>query len=119
MSEAIERRLNELRDIARKYAKAEGERTRLEHFRRSQRAILMKKYGRVLGDDNRPLYATTAAQEREAEADPEYIAVINGLAVATEEAERLRWELKIAELGAGVWQTQMANQRAERRAYGA
>jgi hypothetical protein len=41
------------------------------------------------------------------------------LKVATEKAERCKWELKIAEMGAGLWQTAQANKRAEMKGYGA
>ena len=63
-------------------------------------------------------HKTTAAQEREARAHPEYLALLEGLKVATEQSEKLRWQLEVAKLGVGVWQTLNANERAERRAYG-
>jgi hypothetical protein len=110
MRDSIEARLTELRDIARKYALAEGERTYLEKFEKSKLAILQKKY---MGEQT-----SVAAQEREARADPEYIELLQGLRVATESATRLKWELEIARMGAGLWQTEQANLRVERKAYG-
>lgn len=108
---AIENRLHQLREIAGKYAKAEAERTYLDEFKKSQLAILMAK-AETKG------VTTVAAQERDARADKEYLGLLQGLKIATEEAERLYWELQIARMGAGLWQTEQANMRSERRAYG-
>lgn len=107
----IEQRLTQLRDMAGKYSKAQSQRVYLEEFKKSKLALLQKRYMHE--------YPTVSAQEREARADREYIELLDGLRVATEEAERLRWELRIAEMGAGLWQTKQANQRVERRGYGA
>lgn len=111
MSESIERRLNELRDIAGKYSKAAAEKTYLEEFRKSKLAILQKRY---MHD-----YDSVAAQEREARADREYLQLLDGLKAAVEEEQKLYWELQIARMGAGLWQTQQANMRIERKGYGA
>ena len=112
MDSAIEKRLQELREIAGKYAEARAIKEYLDHFRKSKLAILMK-HAEVQG------YKTTAAQEREARATKDYIDLLEGLRDATKEAERLRWELRIAEVGAELWRTQQATNRAERRGYGA
>lgn len=112
MNERIEARLQELRDMADKFASAYAERSHLEEMKKSKLAILMKQ-AEVDG------HKTTAAQEREARAHSEYIALLEGLKVATEQSEKLRWQLEVAKLGVGVWQTLNANERAERRAYGA
>jgi hypothetical protein len=108
--DAIEKRLHELRVLAGEYAKAKSEQDYLENFRHSKLAILMKQA-------EREGYQTSAAQDREARANPEYLALLDGLKVATEKAERCRWELKIAELGAGLWQTTQATKRAEMKGY--
>ena len=110
--EAIERRLQELRETAKKYAAAVAQKEYLEEFKKSKLAMLMKKH-------ERDGFKTTAAQEREARADADYLGLLDGLKVATEAAEGLRWELKIAEIGAEVWRTKESSRRAERRAYGA
>ena len=110
--EIIERRLNELRETAKKFAKAIANREHLDEFKKSKLAILMKKY-------ERNGFASAVAQEREARADDEYIALLDGLKAAVESSEALRWELKIAEIGAEVWRTQQASRRAERKGYGA
>ena len=111
MNDRIEARLQELRDMADQFAKAYSERTYIEEMKKSKIAILMKQ-AEVEG------HKTTAAQEREARAHPEYIALLDGLKVATEQSEKLRWQLEVAKLGVGVWQTLSANERAERKAYG-
>ena len=108
----IERRMQELRETAGKFAKAYAQKEYLEEFKKSKLAILMKKY-ELEG------HKTSAGQEREARADPEYREMLIAIQGATEESERLRWELKVAEIGAEVWRTQAANRRAERKGYGA
>lgn len=110
MSESIERRLIELRQMAAEYATAKAQMDYLDHFRKSQLAILMKRY-EAQG------YKTAAAQETQARADEEYLQVLYGLQEATEKAERLGWELRIAMKGADLWQTEQANQRHELSQY--
>ena len=110
--DAIERRLQELRDTAKKYAVAFAQREYLDEFKKSKLAMLMKSA-------ERDGFTTAAAQEREARAHVDYLGLLDGLKAATEAAESLRWELKIAEIGAEIWRTKQATARAERRAYGA
>lgn len=113
MSEdAIERRMAELRDLAGKFAKAYATREHLDEFKKSKLAILMKQAEREGA-------TTAAAQEREARANPQYLELLDGLKDAVEQSESLRWQLKIAEIGAEVWRTREANRRAEKRGYGA
>ena len=66
-----------------KFAKAKAERVYLEEYRKSLKAILMK----------RTLETTVSAQEREAYSDPEYLQLIQGIREATEIEEKLRWDL--------------------------
>ena len=106
----FENRLNELRILAGQYAKAQAEREYLDNFRHSKIAILMKQYEKD--------YPTAAAQEREARAHPEYRELLDALRTATEEAEKARWLLKIAEIGASLYQTEQANARAEMKNLG-
>ena len=108
---ALERRLDELRKLAGTYAKSQATREHLEEFKKSKLALLMK-------DAEKAGFASAAAQEREARADDAYIALLDVLKTAVEDAERARWELRIAELGAGLWQTLEATKRAEMKAYG-
>lgn len=109
--QAIERRMQELRDTAKKYAAAKADEVYLDEFKKSKLAILMK-------DAEAAGVSSCAAQEREARASDAYLELLLGLKKATEESERLYWELQIARTGAGLWQTQQANQRAERKGYG-
>lgn len=109
--DAIEQRLHELREIAKKYSQAKREAVYLEEFKKSKLAILMKKY--------ESKHASVAAQERESRADPEYMELLKALADAVGESEKCYWELKIAQMGAGLWQTQQANKRQEMKEYGA
>ena len=109
---AIEKRLDELRTTASIYAKYKAEADYLEHFRKSKHAILMRE-AELKGAK------TSAAQEREAYAHPDYQLLLEGLKEAVEKAEKARWELEISRMGVELYRTQQANQRAEIRAYGA
>ena len=64
-------------------------------------------------------FKTAAAQDREARADPKYLQMLIDLRTATEISEKLKWELEILKLGVAVWQTTQANERTERKGYGA
>lgn len=94
------------------FATAYSERIYLEEFRKSKLAILMKQ-AEVNG------YSSAASQEREARADKEYLELLEALKLAVEESEKLRWQLEIAKLAVAVWQSKNANERLERKAYGA
>ena len=59
---------------------------------------------------------TAAAQEREAKADPEYEALIRGLAAAVEQEETLKWHILAAEMRVEVWRSQEATNRRIDRA---
>lgn len=98
-----------IRTKASDYAKAKAQRIYLEEFRKSKKALLMKQAD-VDG------YNTSAAQEREAYANPEYIELLKGLQAAVEEEERIRWEMVSAELTVDVWRTQTASNRKLDRA---
>lgn len=88
------------------YAEAKGRRVQLEEFRKSQKAILMKSSG----------VEAIGAQEREAYAHPEYIALLAGLRAAVELEETLRWQLEAAKARIAIYQTMSANNRAIDRA---
>lgn len=112
MYEKAEARLNEMREKAGTYSEAAAQKNYLEKFRESKLAILMK-HAELDG------HKTSAAQEREARASGEYIKLLEDLRLATEVSEKLRWELEILKLGVAVWQTTQANERIERKGYGA
>jgi hypothetical protein len=110
--ETIEKRLQELRTLADDYAKARANTVYIEEFKKSKLALLMK-------EAERNGVKTAAAQERDALAHHEYIELLHGLRAATEVSERSRWLLRIAEMGSELYRTEQANQRAERKGYGA
>lgn len=90
----------------RQYAKAKAERIYLEEYRKSLKAILMK----------RSYEQTVNAQEREAYSDQEYIDLLKGLKAAVEREEEIRWGLVAAQARIEVWRSQEATNRAEGRA---
>lgn len=102
----IFRALDFIRDNAPAYAKAKAERIYLEEYRKTKKALCMKA-AEVGG------IATAAAQERDAYADPEYIAILHALKAAVEEEERLRWLIVGAQAKIEVWRTLEANRRVE------
>lgn len=106
IDQSWEMRFEELNQLARRYAKARAQKEHLEEFKKSKLAILMKKH-------EREGHKTTAAQEREARADADYIALLEGLQVAAEEAEALRWELELVKLRFETWRTKESTKRAE------
>jgi hypothetical protein len=89
-----------------KFAKAKAERCYIEEFRKSLKAILMK----------RSMESAIGAQEREAYAHPEYVQLLEGLREAIEIEEKLRWDLLGAQARVEIWRTEQANNRAEGRA---
>jgi hypothetical protein len=85
------------------FAKAKAERCYIEEFRKSLKALLMK----------RSLESAIGAQERDAYADPEYVKLLEGLREAIEKEEKLRWDLIGAQARVEIWRTEQANNRAE------
>jgi len=95
--------VNYILQNAPKHAKAKAERNYLEEYRKSLKAILMKQC----------LESSIGAQEREAYAHPEYSALLDGIKVAMEEEEKLRWDLIAAQAAIDIWRTEQSNLRAE------
>jgi hypothetical protein len=91
---------------AKKFAKAKAERCYLEEYRKSLKAILMK----------RSMESAVNAQEREAYSHPEYVELLHGLKEAVEIEEKLRWDLIGAQARVEIWRTEQANFRAEGKA---
>ena len=85
-----------------RHAKAKAERIYLEEYRKSLKAILMK----------RSLENTANAQEREAYSDPEYTQHLKALQAAVETEEEIKWGLIAAQARIEVFRTQSANDRA-------
>ena len=111
MSQELEARLQELRDQAKAFAKAEADRVYIENFKKSKLAMLMKDAEKTLG------ISAVNAQEREARTNPEYLELLEGLREATAIAEENKWLLQIAMRGSSLYQTQQATRRAEMTAY--
>ena len=91
---------------SKKFAKAKAERVYLEEYRKSLKAILMK----------RSMESAIGAQEREAYAHSEYVDLLKGLKEAVEIEEKLRWDLIGAQARVEIWRTEQANNRAEGKA---
>ena len=91
---------------AKKFAKAKSERVYLEEYRKSLKAMLMK----------RSMETASGAQEREAYAHDEYVELLKGLREAIEIEEKLRWDLIGAQARVEIWRTEQANNRAEGKA---
>ena len=108
----IEELLHEFRSRVDGYAKAKAKRIYLEEFKKSKMAMLMKD-AEVSGAK------TAAAQEREAYANEEYREFLKGLAVAVQDEEKIRYEMKSLEMEMEVWRTLRADERMERKAYAA
>jgi len=90
-----------LRDNAEKYADAKASRVYLEEFRKSKKSLLM------LQSDEK----TQAGKEAYAYAHDEYIALLDGLKVAIEAEETVKWQMIAAQARIEVWRTQQANNR--------
>jgi hypothetical protein len=91
------------------FAAAKAKRSQIELFLKSKKALLMKT-ALEMG------YEAANAQEREAYANPEYMELVNGLAVAIEIEETLKWQLEAARLKVDIWRTESANARMEIKA---
>jgi len=83
------------------YAKARGELAQLEAFKHSLRSIKMAQ-----ADG-----ASIAAKEMEAYRSPEYQELCKAIGTATEQAEKLKWQLEAAKMRFEAWRTEQANNR--------
>lgn len=88
------------------HAKAKAQRVYIENFLRSKKAMLMT------GSDAK----TVADREAYAYAHADYIQLLEGLRVAVEEEETLKYMLKAAEARIELYRTDSANNRATDRA---
>jgi hypothetical protein len=104
-----EKALDFMRDNAKKLAKAKADRIYLEQWRKSQKALLFSQ-----APDE---YKTIQAREAYAYSHELYIEVLEGLRVAVEEEERLRWLMVSANLKVDVWRTQESSNRRIDRAH--
>jgi len=101
MNQMVEEYLEKIEEIAPQYAKAKAETYQLTEFKKTQRSML---FGKAVGK-------TVADKENWVSIQPEVTKTIEGVAVAIENEERLRWELKQLELRIEVWRTEQANRR--------
>ena len=99
-----------IRDKAPLYGEAKAQRVYLEEFRKSKKAMLMKEALKMKVE-------AANAQEREAYADPEYVQLIKGMALAIEKEETLKWELEAARLDIEIWRSREATNRTHDRAH--
>ena len=88
------------------FAKAKAERTYIEQYRKSLKAMLMK----------RSMENAIGAQEREAYASAPYKQHLLALQEAVEVREELKWMMIAAQARIEVWRSQEASNRAEGRA---
>lgn len=88
-----------------KFAAARASRVYLEEFRKSKKALLMKDSPE----------SSSAGQERDAYAHPDYQELLRGLREAVETEETLRWNLVAAQARIEIWRTQEASNRAQDR----
>jgi hypothetical protein len=107
-NDAVETAVDWLRDNAKAAGRARANRDHLDNYSKVVKSRLMaERLSEPLG-----------GQERYAYSHPEYEKHLDGLRVAIEEDEAMRWLMKAAEAKIEVWRTQQANLRAEGKAYG-
>ena len=88
------------------YAKAKARRYYLEEYRKSVKAMCMKK---AMSEKRAN---SAAAAEMEAYSDSSYIEFLKGLEAAVQAEETLRWGLVSAQARIDVWRSQEASNRA-------
>jgi len=98
----IDKALDYLRDNARDAAQARADRVYVEEYRKVIKAQIMKEHGDK----------SAVIQEREAYADPRYVAHLEAIKQAVLEDEGHRFLRAAADAKIGAWQTQSANGRA-------
>ena len=106
---SINEAVNYIYSHGQKYAKAKGELTYLEEFRKSKKAMLMKT---ALSNG---IAKSSAAAEMEAYADVSYVELLKGIEAATEATEGLRWGLVAAQARIDVWRSLEASNRTSDR----
>ena len=112
MDNRTEELLTEFRDLIQQYAEAKAHLVYIEEFKKSKLAMCMN----VAERDGAK---TVASQEKLARCDTDYLQVLDALKEATENEARYRFLLKKIEYEIEIWRSQQANNRLERKAYGA
>ena len=87
-----------------KFSKAKSERYYLDEFKKSKKALLMR-------DAELAGATTSAAQERDALCNPQYMELLMAIKIAMEEEELLKWQMIAAQLRVDIWRTEQANNR--------
>jgi len=102
----IEKELHYLRENAKEYAAQRAHMEYLKEFRKSKKAMLINEAAKA---------GLKTAQERESYAysHEEYLCLLDGLKIATEEAERLRIMIKGCELSIEAKKTAEMREMAE------
>jgi len=100
--EEIEKAVDWLRDNADESAKSRATRIYMEEYRKSLKALLMKKHVEL------PI----SAQEREAYADKDYINHLRAIKLAVEKDEKMRFLRVSAEAKIEAWRSMSANIRS-------
>lgn len=98
--------MQQIWELAPRYAKAKSERIYLEEYRKSKKALLMQT----------STEKSAVMQERDAYADDSYIALLAGLRAAVEAEETLRWRMVASEAAIEIWRSQEASNRTIDRA---
>lgn len=98
----IDKALDYLRDNAREAAQARADRIYVEEYRKVIKAQLMKEHGDK----------SAVIQEREAYADPRYVAHLEAIKEAVLEDEGHRFLRAAADAKIEAWRTQSSNTRA-------
>lgn len=100
--EDVDKAVNWLRDNAEESAKARASRIYMEEFRKSLKALLMKKF----------VDLPISAQEREAYAHEDYVNHLRAIKIAVEKDERMRFLRVSAEAKIEAWRSMSANIRS-------
>lgn len=108
----IEPLLNKYRMLGAPYGQAKARRVYLEEYKKSLLALLMK-------DAERKGVTSASGQERDSLSRKEYLDHLVALEAAVESEETKRFDIKRIEMEIEVWRTEQANERMERKAYGA
>ena len=107
-TDQVEAAVDWLRDNAKAAGRARANREHLDNYSKVVKSRLM---GERLSEP-------VNAREQHAYGHSEYEKHLEGLRVAIEEDEAMRWLMKAAEAKIEVWRTEQANLRAEGKAYG-
>ena len=100
----IEESLHYLLETAELAAHARADRAYIEEYRKSLKAQIMSENAGL----------PVNAQERNAYADPRYLAHLDALKTAVFEDERLRFLMEAARIKIDAWRTVQASERAAR-----